>query len=101
VEQHDRRAPEALAEQEAQRGRVDERQVEVRVAQAGVELDGHVLAGRLFDRDGDEVVKKRLRLDPDAALGEPRGPRLLRTARALISKLDSGKKPAKRTRTTR
>jgi Asp-tRNA(Asn)/Glu-tRNA(Gln) amidotransferase A subunit family amidase len=30
-----------------------------------------------------------------------RDERLLRTARALISKLDSGKKPAKRTRTTR
>ncbi len=74
VEQHDRRGAEPLAEQEAQRGRVDERQVEVRVAQAGVELDRHVLAGGLLDRDDDQVVEERLRLDPDAALGQPRGP---------------------------
>ena len=57
-------------------GRVDHREVEVRVAEPGVELDRDALAGRLLDGDHDEVVEQRLRLDPEptVAPAPPRGP---------------------------
>ena len=72
VEEHDRRGPEAIGEQQPQRGRIDKGQVEVGVAETGVELDRHALARRLLDGDDDEVIEQRLRLDPEPAVAPGR-----------------------------
>src|SRR5207247_5923051 len=67
VEQDDRRGPESVGEEQPERGRVDERQVQVWITEAGVELHRNGLAPGLLDGDHDEVVEEGFRLDPDLA----------------------------------
>ena len=68
VEQDDRGGPEPVGEEDAERRRVDEREVEVRVAESRVELDRDALAGRRLDREDNEVVEQRLGLDAQPAV---------------------------------
>ena len=62
------RGPEPLGEQDPEGRGIHLRQVEVRVAEARVELDRDALAGGRLDRDDDQVVEQGLRLDPDPAV---------------------------------
>ena len=95
VEEHDRRRPEPVGEDQPERRRIDLREVEVRVAESRVELDRDALARGLLDGDDDEVVEQRLRLDaePCRPAAPPRGRRAnaaAASARSTSSTLEPG-----------
>ena len=68
MEQHDRGGPVGVGEDEPKCRRVDPREIEVGIAEAGMELDRDLLPGRFLHGADDEKVEQRLRFDPEVAV---------------------------------
>ncbi len=68
MEQHDRGGPIGIGEDEPERRRVDPGEIEIGIAEAGMELDRDLLARRLLDCRDDEEVEQRLGFDPQPAV---------------------------------